>query len=84
MQTGCALRISGENGCLDERGELAFAFTGQGQITAYELKNMLPLSNPVLTAQSMLMASPDRHPTHICGEAKRQTPTVKNDFLIIF
>ena len=38
----------------------------------------------VLTAQGMLMASPDRHTMQVCGEAKWQTPRVKNDFLIIF
>ncbi len=39
--------------CFGGDTHFAFAFTGQGQITAYDLRNGLPLDNPLFTAKSM-------------------------------
>ena len=58
MAEGTQLRILGETrhsaAAFSLAGDtpFAFAFTGQGQITAYELFHMLPLENPLYTAKA--------------------------------
>ena len=39
--------------CFADTAPVAFAFSGQGQITAYDLQSMLPFSNPILTSTAM-------------------------------
>ena len=53
------LRVLGETTyhaaafCFAGETPYAFAFTGQGQVTAYDVRNILPLSNPLYTAKAM-------------------------------
>lgn len=54
----------------------AFAFTGQGQITAYELFHMLPLENPLYTAKAM--------PLGLCASAHLLAAAFENEKIELY
>ena len=54
----------------------AFAFTGQGQVTAYELSRMLPLENPLYTARAM--------PLGLCASAHLLAAAFENEKIELY
>ena len=56
--------------CIAEKPSLAFAFTGQGKVTAYALESLLPLSNPLFTDRSL--------PLGLCASGSRLAAAFEN------
>ena len=62
--------------CFAGRTPFAFAFTGQGQITAYDLRNGLPLETPLFTAKAM--------PLGLCATASVLAAAFENEKIELY